>query len=83
MGFECDPNKSMANEAKHGIGFEQAKALWEDPERVEIPARTEDEPRIVVIGRIAGKHWSAVITPRGENVRIISVRRDDSLATTS
>ena len=39
------------------------------------PARTEDEPRSIVIGRIGGKHWSAVITYRGCDIRIISVRR--------
>jgi len=36
---------------------------------------TVDEPRYLVIGRIGAKHWSAVITYRSENVRIISVRR--------
>ncbi len=44
--------------------------------RVEIPARTVDEPRWLVIGLIDGKHWSAVITARQGNItRIISVRR--------
>jgi uncharacterized protein len=42
---------------------------------LEIPVSTEDEPRFLVIGQIEGKHWSAVITYRLENVRIISVRR--------
>lgn len=42
---------------------------------LEIPAKTEDEPRSLVIGLIDGKHWSAVITYRGANVRLISVRR--------
>jgi uncharacterized DUF497 family protein len=28
-----------------------------------------------VIGQIAGKHWSAVVTYRGETIRLISVRR--------
>jgi uncharacterized DUF497 family protein len=40
-----------------------------------IPARVTDEPRRVVIGKMNAKHWSAVITRRGDNVRIISVRR--------
>jgi hypothetical protein len=43
--------------------------------RIEIPARTEDEPRFLVIGVIAGRHWSAIITYRGDRARIISVRR--------
>ena len=75
MEFEFDPIKSAINKQKHGIDFVEAQALWNDVDRVEVPARTVDEPRIVVIGAISGKHWSAVITPRGTNVRIISVRR--------
>ncbi|MCK6527906.1 BrnT family toxin [Myxococcota bacterium] len=73
--FEFDPRKSAANKAKHGIDFMEAQYLWADSRRVEIPARTEDEPRFVVIGSIAGKHWSAVITYRAHRVRLISVRR--------
>jgi uncharacterized protein len=73
--FEFDQAKSRANRAKHGIDFVEAQALWLDEMLVEIPARTEDEPRYLVIGVIAGRHWSAVITYRGERVRLISVRR--------
>jgi len=75
MDFEFDPHKSAANKQKHGIDFVDAQALWNDVDRVEVPARTVDEPRIVVIGVISGKHWSAVITPRGTKTRIISARR--------
>ena len=39
------------------------------------PAWTVDEPRFIVIGRIGGRHWSAVCTRRGERIRIISIRR--------
>ena len=42
---------------------------------LEIPAKTEDEQRFLVVGRIDGKHWSAVMTYRGTNIRLISVRR--------
>jgi uncharacterized DUF497 family protein len=42
---------------------------------LEIPAKTDDEPRYLVIGVMDGKHWSAVITYRGPNIRLISVRR--------
>jgi hypothetical protein len=73
--FDFDPAKSAANKEKHGLDFVEAQALWEDTRRVEVPARTEDEPRFVVIGMIAGKHWSAVMTYRGDKVRLISVRR--------
>ena len=73
--FEFDLAKSDANLVKHGIGFVDAQALWGDPMLLEIPARTADEPRFLVIGLIEGKHWSAVITYRGVNIRLISVRR--------
>lgn len=73
--FEFDTGKSEANLAKHGVDFVEAQQLWLDPGRLEIPARTEDEPRHLVIGRFYGRHWSAVITYRGTSVRIISVRR--------
>jgi uncharacterized protein len=73
MRFEYDPAKSCANLAKHGIDFDQAQALWDDPWMLEAPGTTEDEPRVLSIGMIAGKHWTAVWTPRGEAVRIISV----------
>ena len=75
MGFEYDQEKNTENRRKHGIDFEQAQSLWSDPMVVEIPARVTDESRWVVIGKISSRHWSAVITRRGENIRLISVRR--------
>jgi uncharacterized DUF497 family protein len=75
MGFEFDPDKSAENKRKHGIDFEDAQKLWADSGLVEIPARTTDEFRWLLIGKINEKHWSAVITRRGDNIRIISVRR--------
>ena len=73
--FEFDTAKSESNRAKHGIDFVEAQGLWNDPMLLEIPAKTDDEPRYLAIGQIDGKHWSAVITYRGANVRLISVRR--------
>ena len=75
MNFEFDPTKSKSNKDKHGIDFEEAKALWEDPYLLESEARTTGESRFLLIGKIAGKHWSAVVTYRGGIARIISVRR--------
>ncbi|HUK40267.1 MAG TPA: BrnT family toxin [Candidatus Acidoferrales bacterium] len=75
MKFEYDREKSAQNKGKHGIDFEEAQFLWADPMLVEIPARTSDEPRWMLIGKIGGKHWSAVITRRVETIRLISVRR--------
>ncbi len=73
--FEFDAAKSESNRAKHGIDFLEAQSLWNDPMLLEIPAKTDDEPRFLVVGMIDGKHWSAVITYRGSHVRLISVRR--------
>lgn len=73
--FEFDPAKSEGNRRKHGVDFVDAQALWRDPDLVEVEARSTDEPRRLVIGRICGKHWSAITTCRGERTRIISVRR--------
>ncbi|MBT1075284.1 BrnT family toxin [Geobacter grbiciae] len=78
MNFEFDPEKSAINKQKHGIDFVEAQILWDDPDLIEIPAKTTDEPRFLIIGIANGKHWSGVITYRGEKVRIISVRRSRS-----
>lgn len=75
MEFEFDGDKSNSNSEKHGIDFIEAQLLWEDPDRVVIPAKTTDEPRYLLIGKIAEKLWSAVFTYRHEKIRIISVRR--------
>ena len=75
MRFEYDPDKSVENKRKHGIDFEEAQALWADFWLLEIPARTSDELRWLLVGKIEEKHWSAVVTRWGENIRLISVRR--------
>ena len=75
MDFEFDSVKSETNKDKHGIDFIDAQALWNDPDLLEIPAKTTDEPRFLVVGKIGEKYWSGIITYRNENIRIISVRR--------
>lgn len=75
MSFEYDPPKSDSNRKKHGIDFEEAQALWDNEAYIEVPAKNLDEPRFLVVGKIKGKYWSAVITYREGNIRIISVRR--------
>jgi len=75
MEFEFDAKKISSNRSKHRIDFSQAQKLWDDPDLIEIPVRTSDEPRFLVIGRIFDRCWSAVITYRSGKIRIISVRR--------
>jgi hypothetical protein len=73
--FEFDPAKRDSTRRKHGLDFVGAQALWQDERRLEVPARTRDEPRFLVIGVIDGKHWSVVVTFRGDRIRLISARR--------
>ena len=75
LSFEFDSSKSDSNRLKHGIDFEEAQALWNDPMLLEIPAKIEDEQRYLLIGIIDIQHWSAVVTYRDSNIRLISVRR--------
>lgn len=75
MVFEFDPDKSITNLDKHGIDFVRAQAIWEDPDYIEIPLKTADEARFMVIGVVEKKVWSGIITYRGECIRVISVRR--------
>jgi len=75
MKFEFDLQKSQSNVQKHGIDFEKAQRLWTDPDRIQIPAKSVDEPRFMVIGKIELTHWSAILTYRENNIRIISVSR--------
>ena len=75
MDFEFDPSKSASNKDKHGLDFEEAKALWLDDKLIELPSRYENEPRRLAIGMIAGKLWSAILTMRDDRIRLISVRR--------
>jgi len=62
--FEFDPWKSENNKAKHGIDFVEAQALWKS-KHVLLGAKDALEKRYIVIGRIGGEYWSAIITYRG------------------
>lgn len=77
MEFEFDPAKSATNKVKHGLDFVEAQELWRDDRLAVVLSKpgVTDEERFLAIGRIAGKHWTAIYTQRGEAVRIISVRR--------
>ncbi|NJL54591.1 BrnT family toxin [bacterium] len=75
MEFEFDENKSRSKKLKHGMDFVEAQVLWQDDNRIEVPARTSDDPRLVIVGKIGARVWAAVVTYREGKVRIISVRR--------
>jgi uncharacterized DUF497 family protein len=76
MVFEYDQNKSHSNKRKHGIDFEEAQRLWSDPNVFMIPSlQKQDEERFLVFGKIEKRHYTAIVTFRGEALRSISVRR--------
>jgi uncharacterized DUF497 family protein len=75
MVFVFDAEQSTVNKARHGMDFLEAQQLWQDMDRLVIPARTLDAPRYQVIGRIGSTIWVACITYRYEKIHILSVRR--------
>ena len=75
MNFEFDPAKSAANQLKHGVDFKAARELWEDADRLEISVNCTVETRWMLLAQMAGWVWAAVFTRRGDNIRLISVRR--------
>lgn len=75
MEFEYDPKKSKSNKAKHGIDFVEAQTLWEDPDCIGFPAKSDDENRYALLAMQKGKLWVAFYTHRDDRIRIISARR--------
>ncbi len=75
MKFEYDINKSRINKEKHGLDFEEAQALWNDSEAINIQAKSETETRYAFISRLYERYWVAFYTLRNDVIRLISVRR--------
>ena len=75
MEFEYDSRKSEKNKAKHGLDFEEAQEIWEDPDGIGFSAPSDDEERFAVLGSLRGKLWVAFYTLRENRIRLISVRR--------
>lgn len=71
MEFTFDPKKSRLNKEKHGIDFKEVQKLWEDPERLIIPAMDLDEPRFLLIGKMDNQYWSAIFIIRKTEIRLI------------
>ena len=80
MRFEWDPNKARRNLAKHGVSFETARRVWDDPLHVIIPDRFEDdEERWHAIGIVGAVALLVVVhcypEDDAECVRIIGARK--------
>jgi len=75
MKFEYDEKKSQSNKVKHGIDFEEAQRLFDDVDVIVYPSQYTHEERFFTTGWIGDKCYTAIITLRGSNIRIISTRR--------
>jgi hypothetical protein len=81
MLFEWDDVKARANLRKHGVSFELARSIFEDPCLVLLPDRVvEGEQRWQAIGSAEGRILLAVahtVNDNGEDerIRIISARK--------
>jgi len=79
MRFEWDEDKASANVRKHGVAFEQAIKVFEDPDAIEIvdDEHSADEVRFATIGSVGPALLYVVFTSRGDAVRIIHARGAD------
>jgi uncharacterized DUF497 family protein len=74
--IDFDPAKSARNQRERGIAFERfADMDFETAIAVEDTRKDYGERRLRVLGTIDGKLHAAVITPRDETIRVISLRR--------
>jgi uncharacterized DUF497 family protein len=73
--FEYDESKSRVNKEKHGIDFEEAKALWKDDRGKKMRSPYANEERGLLIAKYEDRYYTAIYTLRAEKIRIISVRR--------
>ena len=78
MALEFDPRKDTVNVEKHGVSLARFADMDQGSALV-LPAKTvKGEERFRFVGEIDGKVWVAVVTWRGEDIRVISLRRADS-----
>jgi uncharacterized DUF497 family protein len=77
LDFEWDKTKAEENYAKHGVSFEMAKRVFQDPFAAEFLDDREDygEERFVILGMVEGQVLYVAYTERNEVFRIISARR--------
>jgi hypothetical protein len=78
LTFEWDEVKATNNLTKHGISFEEAKTIFNDPLSISIPDpdHSADEMRYIDIGMSAnGRLLVVVYTEREQNIRLISSRK--------
>ena len=74
--FEWDDAKNASNSKKHGVTFADATQIWNDPMFLEVLLTSEPEERRAVIGKVGKNNYlTAIVTYRGDAIRIISARK--------
>jgi uncharacterized protein len=77
MPFDWDGNKAERNISKHGVSFEEAKTVFDDPLYVDFydPDHSEDEERYLIVGQSSrGRLLIVSYTEREDSIRLISAR---------
>ncbi len=77
MKFDWDESKAASNLSKHGVSFDEAKTVFDDPLYVDFydPDHSDDEERYLIVGESdRGRLLIASYTERGESIRLISAR---------
>ena len=73
--FEWDDAKAAANVKKHGVSFEEASTVFDDPEALDAPDM-EEPTRFVILGRSHEARILFVVQmERGDRIRLISARK--------
>lgn len=76
MAVTFDPEKDAKNRAEHGLSFERVAELeWDTAVVREDTRRDYGETRLLVMARLDGRLHAAVVTPRGEDLHVISLRK--------
>jgi hypothetical protein len=79
MTVEWDEEKCRANLQKHGLSFDDAWQVLAG-DTITIPDERYDygEDRLITLGRLSGRLVVVVHVARGEDIRIISMRKADA-----
>jgi uncharacterized DUF497 family protein len=75
--FEWDENKAEANLSKHGVSFDEAKTVFDDPLYIDFydPDHSDDEDRYIIIGESQQRRLLIVsYTERDHKTRLINAR---------
>lgn len=77
MAFDWDKKKAAENLVKHGVSFDEAVTVFDDPLYVDLydPDHSIGEHRFIILGESAqGRLLMVSYTERGDLTRLISAR---------